>query len=708
MSLRLLIGVALVTCVVVAVDRSTESAKPPLLEMVRAGHRPSDAVLLDRHGSELQVLRVDKQRRRLPWVTLADVSPALIDAVLAVEDRRFRQHGGVDILALAGALRDRLLHGTSRGASTLSMQLATLLDTTVPQSGQRSPADKWRQMRRAWVLERQWTKDEILEAYLNLVTFRGEQQGVAAAAVALFDKLPHGLSAAEATALAASVRSPNAGADSLLRRSERLSRRLGWGVPRGALAQAVTQICAAPLGSGPRTALAPHLARQLLSASTNSSRSVASTLDASVQTVAIRSLQDHLRGLRERSVEDGAVLVADNRSGEVLAYVGSSGPLSRAPQVDGVQARRQAGSALKPFLYALALEQQLLTAASILEDTPFELAAGNGLYRPENYDGRFRGLVTVRSALAGSLNLPAVRTLQLVGNEVFVQHLRRLGFSSVERSGEFYGPSLALGSADVTLWELVTAYRVLAAGGIAVPLRVTPGMPSLGESIYSEDTAFLLASILSDREGRSLTFGLEGPLSTPYWTAVKTGTSKEMRDNWCIGYSQHYTVGVWVGNATGLPMRDVSGVAGAAPVWRTLMDHLHRDRGSVAPAAPAGIRTRQVSFDGNVEPARNEWFRERTELNGANQLRRAARRRILSPVDGTIVALDPDIGPDHQRIALEAEGSETARWRIDGIDAGPSRGIHLWTPSPGRHRIELIEGGQIHDEVELLVRGPRS
>jgi penicillin-binding protein 1C len=180
----------------------------------------------------------------------------------------------------------------------------------------------------------------------------------------------------------------------------------------------------------------------------------------------------------------------------------------------------------------MALDQKILTPASLLEDEPLEVAVVGGLYRPRNYDERFRGLVTVRTALAASLNIPAVRTLELIGAEAFVQQLRRLGLEGAVESGEYYGPSLALGSVDASLWELVNAYRTLANGGVRSPLRLAREEPEAQASrhLYSEATAFLLSQILSDRESRSATFGLENPLATRFWSAVKTGTSKDMRD----------------------------------------------------------------------------------------------------------------------------------------------------------------------------------
>ena len=196
--------------------------------------------------------------------------------------------------------------------------------------------------------------------------------------------------------------------------------------------------------------------------------------------------------------------------------------------------------------------------------------------------------MTSRVALASSLNVPAVKTLSLVGIEPFLDKLRQLGIKGLNESGDFYGPSLALGSADVSLWELVNAYRTLANEGKWSELRLIPGENPLKprRNRYFQKSAFLVSDILSDREARSVTFGLENPLSTRFWTAVKTGTSKDMRDNWCIGYSRKYTVGVWMGNFSGEPMWNVSGITGAAPVWMEMMDFLHRNDARSKERAP--------------------------------------------------------------------------------------------------------------------------
>jgi penicillin-binding protein 1C len=637
------------------------------------------------------------KRRRLGWARLEEISPALVAAVLASEDRRFRSHQGVDWLATARSAAAALRGAPARGASTISMQVAALLSPELQRRNRpRSLAKKLAQIQAARDLERSWSKDQILEAYLNLAVFRGELQGVAAASSLLFGKSPHGLDDAESAVLGALLRSPNAAPDVVLRRAASLASRVS-AADETRVAGAVANLRSTNALNVGRAALAPHAARRLLDRERPAD--VACTLDADVQRFATQALQRRLLALRDRNVDDGAVLVADNASGDVLAYVGSSGELSKAPKVDGIRARRQAGSALKPFLYALALDRRLIHAASLLQDEPLEIATGAGLYRPSNYDDRFGGLVTVRRALAGSLNVPAVRTLGLVGTDSFVRQLRRIGFTGVRRSGDFYGPSLALGSADVTLWELVGGYRALANGGRWTALRLRSDSPAAdSQQAYSPEAAFLVSDILADRESRSIAFGLESPLDTRFWSAVKTGTSKDMRDNWCVGYSERYTVGVWVGNFSGEPMRDVSGVSGAAPVWNDLMSWLHRQEASRAPAPPAGLVRAAAG-------TRSEWFFPGTEPV-ASEVELTPPASIAAPIAGTVIALDPDIPAERQRVRFAARNAKGARWQLDGRDLGPVDPATLWNPAPGPHVLRLVDGDRRPlDQVSFSVRG---
>ena len=705
----------------------------PGLQEVRAAYRPSAAVLLDRRGQPLQSLRLDMSVRRLAWTPLAEIAPALQRAVVMSEDKRFYEHEGVDWQAAGSAAWSNLQGRRVRGASTLSMQLAGLLEADARRSGRRSLLQKLSQTAAALRLEESWSKPEILEAYLNLADFRGELQGVAAMSQGLFGKWPHGLDDGEAALAAALLRAPNAKPDLVARRACRLLQEMG----RGRECPGLEGLAAVAL-AGPRPiaddtpALAPHLARKLL---TTPGQRLVSSLDGELQAFATAALRRHLGALSHQNAEDGAVLVLDNASGQVLAWVGSSGDLSAAAAVDGATALRQAGSTLKPFLYALAFERRRLTPASLIEDAPLALDTGNGLYAPQNYEPGYRGWVSARTALAGSLNVPAVKTLVRVGVDDFHQRLRRAGFASLSQDGDWYGYSLALGSADVSLLMLANGYRSLANGGRWSPLRVLPGRAKAAAPCATEGcagvfagpvhyaftpaAAYLAADILSDRAARAATFGLESWLATPYWAAAKTGTSKDMRDNWCAGFSRRYTVAVWVGNAQGEPMRNVSGISGAAPVWREVMDWLHRGDPAAArprvasrpPPPPAGVEGRAIRFEPAREPPRREWFLAGTAMTVIRAADARALARIEYPAAGTVLALDPDIPPQRQRLALclSAPAEPGWRWRLDGRLLGRATAPAHWLPQPGRHRLSLEDRrGRELDAVAFQVRAMKA
>ncbi len=674
---------------------------------VKSAWRPSEAYLLDRNGNPLQELRMDFTVRRLPWVGLDQVSPALIAAILTAEDRRFYQHHGVDWLALGSALIGRLVGKPARGASTLTMQLAALLDPHLaPGRERRTISQKWAQIRAALELEKTWNKREILEAYLNLVGFRGELQGMAATARAFFGKQPSGLSENEALVLAAVLPSPNVGAGRIGNRACAIAKAGMLAADCQALQALAISILSRPLLVRPSVELAPHLARQLLK---TPGERLNTTLDESIQRLAFNALNQQLRGLADHNVRDAAALVVDNGTGEVLAYVGSAGPFSKAGKVDGIRARRQAGSTLKPFLYGLALEKRYLTAASILDDAPIHLETASGLYIPQNYDRDYKGLVSVRTALASSLNIPAVRALVLLGVERFRDRLREFGYLSISQPGEYYGFSLALGSAEVSLLEQVNAYRSLANGGVYSPVHFrldeTADKP---HRVLDESAAFIIADILSDRAGRAVTFGLSNPLATPFWTAVKTGTSKDMRDNWCVGFSRKYTVGVWVGNFEGDSMHDVSGITGAAPVWLEIMNALQESQASIPPEPPNGVIRRDIRYLPAVEPPRSEWFMLGTETEWVRLAGPSAQApRISSPANGVIIALDPDIPYENQVVFFTARATlGDAVFVLDGKRLGPAGNSLKWRPTPGSHKLLLAgQGGTVYDTVEFSVRG---
>jgi len=686
----------------------------PSYPQVRSAHVKSDAVLLDRNGAVLHEMRTDKSGRRLDWTLLGDISPAMQSAIVAGEDHRFYRHGGVDWISLGGAVVDRVVTARTRGASTISMQLASMLmEDLRSQRAQRSYFQKYRQIRAARSLEKIWSKKEILEAYLNLVTFRGELQGIAAAARGLFAKEPQGLNDNESVVLTALVRSPNADLDAVSARACILASNMRLPDGRTDIQTIARNSLSRPYYVKPAASLAPHVARRLLGSGMeggiDGAKSVRCTLDGSLQAFTLDTLRHHVLATRSKNMHDGAALVVDNASGEILAYAGNIGDQSSARFVDGVRALRQAGSTLKPLVYALAFEQRILTPASLLDDSPLDIPVTGGVYRPKNYDNRFHGMVTARVALASSLNVPAVKALNLIGIGSFVEILQRLDFQNI-REPDYYGLSIALGSADIRLWDLVAAYRAFANQGVWTPLRLTADEPQTPPRPFvSPEAAFLVADILSDREGRSRTFSLESPLATRYWTAVKTGTSKDMRDNWCVGFSDRYTVGVWAGNFSGEPMWNVSGITGAAPVWIDIMDRLHRKESSRPPAPPAGVLRRPVEFASTAE-MRQEWFIKGTETAIVRQKDESIFPKIIYPTQGTIVALDPDMPRDDQKMFFEARPQGASlEWVLDGQNLGSAAGLIPWQPRKGKHVLQLMDSArQESDSVTFEVRGDDS
>ena len=451
--------------------------------------------------------------------------------------------------------------------------------------------------------------------------------------------------------------------------------------------------------------LAPHLADRLL---TRPGLRVRTTLDLHIQKLAIVALKRQLQGLGGARARDGAVVVVDNASGDVLAYVGGIGGASTAPAVDGANSYRQAGSTLKPFLYAQAIEKGYLTPASILDDSPVQLDTASGLYVPQNYDRGFKGPVSARSALAGSLNVPAVRTLLLVGVDPFRDRLWDTGYRGMTEDGQYYGFSLALGSAEVTLLEQADAYRSLANAGRWSPLRLTADDPhAVPRAVTTPQAAWIVADMMADPNARAATFGLDSALRLPFWAAVKTGTSKAMRDNWCVGFSDRYTVAVWVGNLEGDPMRAVSGTSGAAPVWRDLMLALNTETAVRPPERPPGIERRAVRFAHNIEQPRLEYFLAGTAQTRIAFVPAAARRpRITNPMSGSVYAIDPDIPPDRQRLAVGVSGEVLAhRLVLDRHDLGAADSQPQILAGPGRHRLRLVDvDGKIVDQVLFTVR----
>ena len=424
------------------------AAAAPSFAEVKLAYQPSDTLVLDRQGEVIQRIRTDPKVRRGQWIALADVSPALRNALLLSEDKRFYEHSGVDWKAVSAAAWGNLWNSKTRGASTLTMQLVGLLDDDLRRGNAgRGVVQKIGQGISAEWLETHWRKDQVLEAYLNLVPFRSELVGIDALSQTLFGKAAHGLDNRESALAAALIRAPNAKPGQVAQRACGVLRQMepaGKDSRTSEVCDGLDMYAAAALqrrAFASSQGIAPHLARHLLSnprpdtaapgtktgSTADSGPGLRSTLSAPLQRFAAATLHQHLRELRARHVEDGAIVVLDNASGEVLAWVGSSGELSSAAEVDGVTALRQPGSTLKPFLYAQALAERRMTAASLLDDSGTQIQTSGGLYIPENYDHHFKGWVSVRTALGASLNVPAVRTLVMVSPDAFHRQLKSLG-----------------------------------------------------------------------------------------------------------------------------------------------------------------------------------------------------------------------------------------------------------------------------------------
>jgi penicillin-binding protein 1C len=572
---------------------------------------------------------LSREDGRARWVPLHHISGWLIQATLASEDRRFLEHRGVDWLAMIRAAALNAWHGrVVSGGSTLTMQLVRLMRPrrrclgSLRSCARRRFAPSFRARARAKIeeialagrLERQLgSKQAVLRHYLNRAPYGNGTFGAEAAARRYFNKPASALSLAEAALLAALPRSPSGYNPFQPRRRQRLLRRqrhilalmeaqgrIGADQHRRALAEPIAWESAA------RPFRAPHLTRRVLAHPlVRRASRVETTIDPKLQKTVLEAARQKIERLSRQGVGNAAVLVVENATGEVLAYVGSVDFFDArdAGQVDGTGALRQPGSTMKPFTYALALEQGH-TPASILADLPAHFATDQGDYHPRNYDDTFHGPVRLRVALGSSYNVPAVRTTEAVGVDRLLSRLRALGMRSLSRSASHYGLGLTLGNGEVTLHELTAAYAALARGGRYLPLRfvrrvhtldgrVLEPRPPRSRRVFSRQVAHLVTHMLADPAARLPAFGRDTVLDVGFAAAVKTGTSKDFRDNWTVGYSQHVTVGVWVGNFSGNSMQNVSGITGAGPLWAEAIIAAQDGRESRF-HAPSGLVRRSI------------------------------------------------------------------------------------------------------------------
>jgi penicillin-binding protein 1C len=560
----------------------------PLPEGLLSREAITSLVITDRTGRPLRELRSREDGRSLGLP--GGVIPVQVrEAFIAAEDQRFEYHPGVDPVAIARALRDNILAGRIvSGASTIPQQLARRL---VPR--ERTLVGKVGEALWALRLSAHLSRERVLLEYLDRVPLGNSTFGVESAAQLYFGRPAAQLSVGQAALLAGMARSP-ARRDPYRRQEEALAGMrgvLGRMVEEGFLTEEEARLAAeTPLDLVPPEHVfeVPHLTSALLqqfpALGLDRAARIETTIDPSLQGAVEQAVIEELRGLSDRRVGQAAAIVVDNASGEVLAYVGSSDFLDDAKggQNDGVLARRQPGSALKPFAYGLALARGY-TPASVLADVEVHLATPGGAYVPKNYDRRVHGPVRLRAALASSYNIPAVRVADALGPDAVLQVLRGAGFQSLDESAAHYGVGIVLGNGDVTLRELARAYRGLARGGVVGPIREIRSamgpdgapLPLPGEieqrRFLPAAPVALLTDVLADETARAPAFGLDNALRLPFPVAAKTGTSRAHVDNWAAGFTRERTVAVWVGNFDGTPMRGVSGITGAGPLFARVM-----------------------------------------------------------------------------------------------------------------------------------------
>ncbi|GAB6040451.1 penicillin-binding protein 1C [Endothiovibrio diazotrophicus] len=660
-SLALLTLLPALLITALALDR----AFPPDLSRL---HHPAQRVT-DRHGATLRVFTSDDGYWRFP-ADPSRVDPRFLELLLNYEDRRFPHHPGVDPLALLRAVGQWLAHGeVVSGASTLTMQTARLLEPRP-----RTLANKLREMLRALQLEWRYDKPQILAAYLTLAPYGGNLEGIEAASLAWFGHPPNRLTAARAALLVVLPQAPSRlrpdrfphaarqARDKVLRRA-RAAGLLDDRELREALAEPL------PAHRHPMPFLAPHLARRLRDEGIEQA-SVDATLQAQLEGLLRR------RGGQLAARAGVAALVVDNHSREVLAYVGGSDffDAERAGQVDLVRAVRSPGSTLKPFIYGLAFEAGLIHPETLVDDRPQAF----GDYRPGSFDGRYRGEVSVRSALQQSLNIPAVEVLERLGPQRLVSRLAEAGVPLAD-GGERPGLAIALGGTGTRLEELVALYADLADGGRAAPLRLTPGTTRPQGRLLGETATWYVSDILH---------GAARPpdqINAAYserhlGLAYKTGTSYGFRDAWAIGYNRDYTVGIWSGRPDGSPNPGHYGYNTAAPLLFAAFDLLPGS-GDGLPEPPP-----EVLFAGNRElPPLLQ------RLDGAPPRLwvDAPAPHIDFPPDGAELAWRPTLG-------LQASGGRRPlRWLVNGrpLESSPLRREALWQPrGRGLNRIVVVDG----------------
>lgn len=646
--------------------------------------------------------------------------PAFIQQAFVVsEDKRFFEHNGVDWQARGSALlQDWKQRRIVRGASTITEQVARMINPRP-----RNLWSKWVEGWEAVLLETEYSKADILEFYLNQLPYAANRRGIAQAARYYFDRDVSTLNTREMLALAVLARAPSSydlykDGDKISGLIDRLALALedrGVMTPKDvALMKDMPFVLARPAAP----VNAEHFAGYLRTHYAQAGNNLHSTLDASLQARVQGIMDDRIHALNRRNLHNGAALVVDYQTGDVLAWVvaGAGDPAVPGRQIDAVTVPRQPGSSQKPLLYGLALDSGW-TPATIINDAPLSEAIGTGMHNFRNYSNTYYGHITLREALANSLNIPALLTINHVGPPKYLDALHRMGFESLDRGAEIYDEGLALGNGEVTLLEMVQGFSALANRGVLKPLRflAEDGGVRPAQRIYSEEAASLIGNILSDSWARRLEFGNNSVLNLPVQTAAKTGTSTDYRDAWVMGYNHRYLVGIWMGNLDRSPTDGITGSTGPALALRSIFNELNRD----TPSHPLWLSPKLVQKDICIEDARDEnRCYMRTEFfkpdTGPDRTAEdtAPKFEITRPTDGLQMAVDPRIPQDYQKLPFTLSGlqpQQRVEWILNGAPVAESGDKYLWPLSRGKYRLQarVKEGDKIvhtTQEIAYLVK----
>lgn len=694
--------------------------------------------ILDREDNLLREVLSD-EGGRARWVSFTEVSSDLVKATITAEDRRFFSHRGISFPSIARAAFQNLKSGQIiSGASTISQQLIRNI--------YHFRRNIFSKIIEAWLalrLENTLSKKNILVQYLNRISYGNQAFGCEAAAQLYFDKSAEMLSLAESAFLAGLPRSPSvlnpySGHQLAVQRQQLILHQmldLGFvDLPKfnRSLHEQLQMI---PNSIKFR---APHFCDFILSQYSSAEKQkmsiIRTTCDYSLQRNIEILVKNHVSALKDKGITNASAVVIDNFSGEILSMVGSKDffAIQDDGQVNGALSLRQPGSALKPFTYGLALERGM-TAAAIIDDSPVQYSTPNGAYRPRNYDKKFHGPVRLRTALACSYNVPAVRVLESLGPEALYYQLKDMGFNSLSQGPGYYGIGLTLGNGEVTLLELVQAYSSLARAGewleskTVLQVYDSENIPNTTQKlrktrkVFSPQVAYILTHILSDHDARIPAFGYNSSLSLPFPCAVKTGTSKDFRDNWTIGYTPKYTVGVWVGNFDGRPMLNVSGVTGCGPLFRDIMITLENKNPTREFVEIEGLIKADICpesghlADKNCSGSMTEIFILGTEPTTQCSLHRQNRISypsdskpvqkdllttdliIAFPRDGDVFKTDPILRHGYQKLQFIASAPEEfhfdkLEWWINGKKEAETgtQFSYSWKIQPGLYTITVL------------------